>query len=119
MVDYNLSYSDLALVDNFVDIMLDDYMGQSFLNCLHDNGMNLNYEIDLHVCRHRNLRGDIVYCPRWEGQERLDKAWIKSGAASMNAIIFSTKDESLWIELSNMSKQIANDRTWENYKCQE
>lgn len=91
MTEYSLSMGDLMLVDGFKEAVkaADDTQLKRYL---YKNGMDTNLDYELHTCLHRTLQGRAFHGPRYEGRERLDPAWIKSGCASMDAIIESTAD---------------------------
>lgn len=111
-VDYSLSLSDLLLIKEFQEAY-----GKQDKNLieaiLFNNGLNSNEPYDEVMCEHRNLRGQAVTCIRYEGEERLDKEWIKSGAASLDALIASEKDPHMRVTLRTMSKQSQTDKQWE------
>lgn len=84
MIGFNLSVSDLLLVDGFKESFGQDNK-EKIKEILFNNGMDVNKEFELVFCRHRNLRGMVVECQRYEGEERFDRDWLKSGAASWEA----------------------------------
>lgn len=57
---------------------------------LHGMGMNIKTAVEKQEVTHRNRFGNIITCPRWVGNERVDKEWLESGYASQEA-----KDKSL------------------------
>lgn len=111
MTDFSLSFSDLMLVDGFKEAVVSSDT-QAVNRILFTNGMDVSKKFGIRTCNHRNLQGKEFNGPRFEGQERLDQAWIKSGAASMEAIIESTKDPVMRHELRVMSTQVQQDRAW-------
>ena len=113
MADFALSFSDLMLVDGFKEAIKNEDV-HTINRILFVNGMDVGKKVEIRSCNHRNLQGKAFNGPRYEGQERLDHAWTKSGAASMEAIIESTKDPVMRIELRIMSKQVQQDQAWEN-----
>lgn len=103
-VDYNLSISDLIHVDGFKEVFAAADMG-SVAKFLYDNGMDVEQDYELVRSTHRNLRNQVVNGERFEGFERLDEAWIKSGYASLDARIAATEDSNLRHTLRTMSTQ--------------
>lgn len=115
MTDFNLSFSDLMLIDEFKhSVMSSDK--EKLDSILFTNGMDTSKPYEIVTCEHRNLQNKVVNCPRIEGNERLDDEWIKSGAASLDAIIESTKDSDVRRDLRMMSHQVQQDRAWEKSK---
>lgn len=133
MVDFALSVSDLNLIDSFKQdfhvsinafprnyriveevgerhIFLED---PTILAHLRENGIDTNDPVEIVFIQHRNLQNKIVTCYRFEGNERLDADWIKSGAASMNAVIASSKDDSMRFALRSMSAEFSRERGFE------
>lgn len=133
MVDYALSASDLNLVDDFkedftksIAAFPDNYeiveeVGErhiyikdgSILSHLRQNGMDTDEPVEVVFVQHRNLQNKVVSCYRFEGQERLDDEWIRSGCASMNAVIASSKDDSMRFALRSMSAEVSRERGFE------
>lgn len=109
MPSYSLSVSDLMLLEDYRNIAIcgktEDEQRKDVEKILFHNGMDTKqyYELTDSVY-HRNLQNEVVFCPRYEGQERLDEQWIKSGYASLDAIIASSKDVGFMRELRGMSK---------------
>jgi hypothetical protein len=115
MVEYSLSFSDLMMIDRFkVAIKEEDI--QAVHRVLFENGLDVSQGATVVSCIHRNLQGKEFTGPRYEGYERLDSVWVKSGAASMEAIIESTCDKSLRKELRTMSRQVQQDTAWQHIK---
>lgn len=130
MVDFALSMSDLELVDGFAVAVMDSVnthktsyrvvseVGErhvfvednKILQFLYTNGMNIEQPVEFAERQHRNLRGQICNGPRFEGTERTDPEWIKSGAASLDAIIASSEDSSMRFTLRSMSSEGAVDQ---------
>lgn len=101
MVDYSLSVSDLITLDGFKEVFAAGEVDRINLY-LFDNGMDIEQPVELVQAVHRNLRNQVVNGQRFEGQERLDEAWIKSGAASFDARIAATEDAHLRAQLRAM-----------------
>lgn len=104
MTDYNLSVSDLVLVDGFKEAYarIDNETIKLFL---HRNGLDTEQDYELVQVTHRNLRNQVVNGQRYEGSERLDDEWIKSGYASLEARIEAVEDPSLRRTLRAMKAQ--------------
>jgi hypothetical protein len=102
MTDFNLSLGDLMLITGFKEAVqsADDTQLKRYL---YQNGMDTNIDFELHTCLHRTLTGMAFHGPRYEGRERLDDKWIKSGYASLDAIIESTGDVEVRKDLRVMS----------------
>lgn len=110
MTEHVLSLSDLVLVDGFKTAFdLEDK--EAIEAILHQNGMDVSAGYRTEVKLHRNLQNKVVKCGMYIGFERLDDEWIKSGAASMEAIIASSKDDNLRFTLRKMKAQ-AGDQAW-------
>lgn len=106
MVGYNLSLSDLLLCEGFAEAFGKN--DKKAINVfLEQNGMDTTQEVDELVCRHRNLRGDVVDCLLFQGHEKNTKEWLTSGAASWEAIVDSC-DLDLRIALKTMGQQSNN-----------
>lgn len=112
MIEYSLSFSDLVLVDGFKKAVMEQDI-QTVHRILFENGMDVSKKVNIRSCIHRNLQGKEFNGPRYEGMERLDDFWIKSGCASMEAIIESSDDPHMRVTLRTMSKQVQQDRAWE------
>jgi len=130
MVDFTLSVSDLNLIEEFKQdfkvsiatfpvgyevveeaderhIFLKD---ASILKHLKTNGMDTDEPIEVVFAQHRNLQNKVVNGYRFEGSERLDAEWIKSGSATLDAVIASSKDSSMRFALRSMSAEVSCDR---------
>lgn len=132
MVDLARSESDLNLIANFKEdfaASLEDFdnnydvveecechrfvVSPVILQYLYDNGIDRDKPVEIVWNKHRNLREQVVTCYRFEGQERLDKEWIRSGAATLDAIIASSKDGSMRFALRSMSADVSRERGFE------
>ncbi len=109
MTDYNLSVSDLIHVDGFKEVFAAGDI-EAVKKFLYHNGMNTEKEFELVRSTHRNLRNQVVNGERFEGQERLDEQWIKSGCASLEAQIEAVEDDNLRFNLRAMSVQRTQDK---------
>lgn len=83
-VGFNLSLSDLLLVDGFAEIYGKEDK-EAIKKVLYNNGMDVSQGFDEVVCTHRNLRGNIVHCMMFQGYERTCKDWLSKGSASWEA----------------------------------
>lgn len=97
-----LSFYELMKVDGFSSsIMKDDTT--TFRRILWENGCDIDKPFKLVKCVHRPRTSNEPY----EGfkidySERVDKEWIDSGAASLNAYAYSAKKGDLVSELLNL-----------------
>lgn len=133
MVDVARSESDLVLIDNFKEdfaASLQDYENNYsvveecnerhvfvtdpvILGYLYANGIDTEKPVEIVRNKHRNIREQAVTCYRFEGQERLDNEWIRSGAATLDAVIASSKDGSMRFALRSMSANVSQERGFE------
>lgn len=111
-VDYALSVSDLWLVEGFKEAFMTGNEAK-VKQYLFENGMDVAGGFEEVLCQHRNLQNKVTMCIRYEGYERLDKEWIQSGAASMDAVIGSSNDPHMRATLRTMSKQVQQDQSWQ------
>ncbi len=102
-VGFNLSLSDLLLVQGFAEAFGKDDK-QAINKFLEQNGMDISQEIDEVVCKHRNLHGQVVDCLMYQGHELETKAWLSSGAASWDCIVDNCNLD-LRIQLKTMGQQ--------------
>lgn len=58
---------------------------QELLGVLQGLGLDVNQPWEKQEITHRNKFGNIITCSRWVGCERLDKEWLSSGHASIEA----------------------------------
>jgi len=101
-MNYYLSFSDLRLLDEWVEPQPDE---KTLAKLLFTNGLDITRKYETVFCKHRNLQSDVVDDYRIEGKERTDRAWRHSGAASLSAFLDSTKDLFLKEDLRKMSRQ--------------
>lgn len=100
---YSISLSDLILIEDFSKAY--GYNDTETMNkILYLNGMEVSQGYSIESKQHRNLQGKVVTCPRFEGVERIDREWIQSGAASMEAYVASS-DPEVQRDMKNMSRQ--------------
>lgn len=106
MIGHTLSISDLLLIKNFQTAFGNDDK-QAIEKILFENGMDIEEPYSVEFSQHRNLRGQIVSCDRYVGEERQDKCWLKSGAASWEVQVEACPLH-LRIELKTMGQQSNN-----------
>lgn len=104
-VGFNLSLSDLLLVEGFAEAFGKDDK-QTIYKILEQNGFDTSMGVEEVVCKHRNLRGNVVDCLMYQGHERSDE-WLKSGAASWDAIVENCSLD-LRIDLKTIGQQSNN-----------
>lgn len=104
-VGFNLSLSDLLLVEGFAEAFGKDD-NQAIYKILEENGFDTSMGVEAVVCKHRNLRGNVVDCLMYQGHERSDE-WLTSGAASWDNILEHSSLD-LRIELKTMGKSYNN-----------
>lgn len=105
-VGFNLSLSDLLLVEGFPEAFGKDDK-ETIYKILEQNGFDTSMGVDEVVCTHRNLRGNVVDCLMYQGHERSDSNWLDSGAASWDNVVANC-DVNLRIDLLSMGKQSNN-----------
>lgn len=106
MIGHTLSISDLLLIKDFQTAFGNDDK-QAIEKILFENGMDITEPYTVEFSQHRNLRGQIVSCDRYVGEERCDKNWLKGGAASWEAQVEAC-DLDLRIQLKTMGKSYNN-----------
>lgn len=103
-VPYFLSFYDLSQVTGFKQA-LEREDEQAIASILWTNGMDVTQPFLIEICTHRPLTTKIPYTlPRYAGSERIDNEWKASGAMSLEAMIFSSKDAHLRDDLIRMSQ---------------
>jgi hypothetical protein len=66
-------------------------------------GVDTSLHIEVIECQHRNLQNKVVDGKLFMCYERLDKEWVKSGHASLEAFIASSNDPTLSKEIHEMN----------------
>lgn len=99
---FYLSFSDLQLLDDWYDPQPEP---THLARILHTNGMDITRKYEVVQCMHRNLQNQVVDTYRIEGSERTDSDWRSSGAASLNAYMYSTDDLFLKEDMRRMSRR--------------
>lgn len=81
-----VSLSEIQTVAPFVTEEFIEENPDVFQKMLYDLGMDVfNYPCDRQEVTHRNRFGNLITCPRWVGNERVDQSWVESGYASVEA----------------------------------
>jgi len=98
-ISRNISESDLATFA--------EYDGSIAVRnqLLYKLGVDTSLLIEAIECQHRNLQGKVVEGKLFMGFERLDKEWVKSGHASLEAFIASSNDPTIAKEINEMNKE--------------
>jgi hypothetical protein len=105
LVSYkNISMSDLIRCPGF------DGTDDKIKELLYKLGADISKPIETMVCEHRNLSNQVVTCEYFICIERLDKAWIQSGHASIEALYASKPD--IAQDLIKMSRQGIGERVF-------
>jgi hypothetical protein len=103
-VGFNLSLSDLLLCDGFAQVFGANDKKEIY-KFLEQNGLDVSMGVDEVVCKHRNLRGNIVDCLMYQGHELSTKEWLSNDACSWdNKIENSSLD--MRIALKTMGKML-------------
>lgn len=103
---FYLSFSDLQLLDDWVDPQPEP---TQFAKILFTNGMDITRPYEVVECQHRNLQNQVVTGYRVEGSERTDFEWRRSGAASIGAYLYSTDDIFMKEDMRRMSRRSESD----------
>jgi hypothetical protein len=105
-IGHSLSLSDMLLVDGFKEAFGSG--NKALINkYLWENGLDTSMGVDEIICQHRNLRGNIVNCLRWEAHERCDSEWLQSEGCSWEAKVEAC-DLELRIQLKTMGRNYNN-----------
>ena len=99
-ISRNISESDLATFT--------EYDGSVAIRnqLLYKLGVDVSMTVEVIECQHRNLQGKVVEGKLFMGFERLDRDWVKSGHASLEAFIAYGGDETMAREVNEMNKGI-------------
>lgn len=109
---YALSFHDLLMVDGFKEALETDNK-KILEKILFANGMDVALGYEFIHCRHRTLNKIEYEGIRVEGFERIDKAWIATGAASKEAQLEAIPDIHLRAEMRKMSRERTQDRAFD------
>lgn len=96
-ISRNISESDLQVFKEY------DNTVASRNKLLYKLGVDTSLNIEVIECQHRNLQGKVVDGRLFMGFERLDREWVKSGHASIEAFIASSNDPTLGKEIVVMN----------------
>jgi len=81
-----VSLSEIQTVAPFVTEEFIEENPDVFQKMLYDLGMDVfNYPTERQDVTHRNRFGNLITCPRWVGNERVDQLWVESPYASVEA----------------------------------
>jgi len=96
-ISRNISESDLATFK--------EYDGSVVIRnqLLYKLGVDVSMSVEVIECQHRNLQGKVVEGKLFMAFERLDREWVKSGNASLEAFIASSNDPTLGKEIAVMN----------------
>ena len=96
-ISRNISESDLQVFKEY------DNTVASRNKLLYKLGVDTSMSIEVIECQHRNLQGKVVEGKLFMAFERLDREWVKSGHASIEAFIASSNDPTLSKEIHEMN----------------
>jgi len=99
-ISRNISESDLQVFKEY------DNTVASRNKLLYKLGVDTSMSVEVIECQHRNLQGKVVEGKLFMGFERLDREWVKSGNASLEAFIAYGGDETMAREVNEMNKGI-------------
>ena len=99
-ISRNISESDLATFK--------EYDGSVAIRnqLLYKLGVDTSLPIEVIECQHRNLQGKVVEGKLFMAFERLDRGWVKSGNASLEAFVAYGGDETMAREVNEMNKGV-------------
>ena len=81
-----ISLSEIQTVANWVTEEFIEENPEVFKKMLFDLGMDVyNYPWEVQNVTHRNRFGNTITCPRYVGNERVDKEWVSSPYSSVEA----------------------------------
>ena len=96
-ISRNISESDLQVFKEY------DNTVASRNKLLYKLGVDTALHIEVIECQHRNLQDKVVDGKLFMCYERLDREWVKSGHASLEAFIASSNDPTLSKEIHEMN----------------
>jgi hypothetical protein len=96
-ISRNISESDLQVFKEY------DNTVASRNKLLYKLGVDTALHIEVIECQHRNLQNKVVDGKLFMCYERLDREWVKSGHASLEAFIASSNDPTLGKEIREMN----------------
>lgn len=84
-----ISYISLSEIQTTAPWVTQEFIEENkevFERMLYDLGMDVyNYPHEVQDVTHRNRFGNIITCPRYVGNERIDQEWLESGYSSVAA----------------------------------
>jgi len=99
-ISRNISESDLQVFKEY------DNTVASRNKLLYKLGVDTSMNIEVIECQHRNLQGKVTEGKLFMCFERLDRGWIKSGNASIEAFVAYGGDETMAREVNEMNKGV-------------
>lgn len=96
-ISRNISESDLQVFKEY------DNTVASRNKLLYKLGVDTSLPVEVIECQHRNLQNKVVDGKLFMCFERLDREWVKSGCASLEAFIASSNDPTLSKEIHEMN----------------
>ena len=96
-ISRNISESDLQVFKEY------DNTVASRNKLLYKLGVDTSMSVEVIECQHRNLQNKVVDGKLFMCYERLDREWVKSGHASLEAFIASSNDPTLSKEIHEMN----------------
>lgn len=94
-----ISYVSLSEIQTVANWVTEEFIEENpdiFKKMLFDLGMDVyNYPWEVQNVTHRNRFGNIITCPRYVGNERVDHGWVSSGHASYEAVAKSADNKIL------------------------
>ena len=98
-ISRNISESDLATFK--------EYDGSVAIRnqLLYKLGVDTSMSVEVIECQHRNLQGKVTEGKLFMCFERLDRDWVKSGHASIEAFISAGNDPTIAKEIATMNKE--------------
>lgn len=84
-----ISYVSLSEIQTVANWVTEEFIEENpdiFKKMLFDLGMDVyNYPWEVQNVTHRNRFGNIISCPRYVGNERVDIDWVNSPYSSVEA----------------------------------
>ena len=84
-----ISYVSLSEIQTVANWVTEEFIEENpdiFKKMLFDLGMDVyNYPWEVQNVTHRNRFGNIITCPRYVGNERVDSEWVNSPYSSIEA----------------------------------
>ena len=84
-----ISYISLSEIQTAANWVTEEFIEENpevFKKMLFDLGMDVyNYPWEVQNVTHRNRFGNTITCPRYVGNERIDKEWVRSPYSSVEA----------------------------------